>query len=75
MSAEESNICVETNSYELFLIFAFYVLRKCDNFLQHWNISVFFPGHQLSFAIHLVKIGEIFAEGNRVTQTEREMVH
>ena len=35
----------------------------------------FFPGHQLSFAIPLVKIGEIFEKGNRVTQTEREMEH
>ena len=63
------------NSYDLFFIFAFYVQRKCDKFLQHQNISVIFPGHQLSFAIPLVKIGEIFEEGNRVTQTEREMEH
>ena len=31
------------------------------------------PGYRLSFAISLVKIGETFGEGKRVTQTVREM--
>ena len=31
------------------------------------------PIYRLSFAISLVKIGETFGEGNRVTQTVREI--
>ena len=33
----------------------------------------FSQGYRLSFAISLVNIGETFVEGNRVTQSVREM--
>ena len=47
--------------------------RNATNFFSIRIESFFSQGYRLSFAISLVNIGETFVEGNRVTQSVREM--